>query len=293
MRFSKFWKKKQVSQKTNKKIEGNEKEPHVLPLPFVDSFEDVHKSASLKNPFIKPSFCKILGGNRPRWNEHSTWKRTGRVPKWNWSFPTINFQWLHWEGISPHNFVCLPVLAGLLRTKEVATYCRASDDSSRRWSRDKSLSFLRPKKKGGPSWFQSPKINLFEVSHLFLVNKKTTNYMKFQIPRCFRPTKKNRRSNQPWGQRCNRTILHRPLKIHDVEGANQQGDEVPHGPVDMECPWHLRISLPLTEGFLGCVEARIPTKPLWPTIFFPQEPALCKIGRVSLDPQQTSRGAPW
>lgn len=70
LRFSKFWKKKaKFHKKTNKKIQGNEKERHVLPLPFVDSFEDFHKSASLKNPFIKPSFCKIIGGNIPRWNE--------------------------------------------------------------------------------------------------------------------------------------------------------------------------------------------------------------------------------
>ena len=119
--------------------------------------------------------------------------------------------------------------------------------------------------------------------------------MKFQIPRLIEGQKKNRRSNQDSsptnlrGQRCNRTIFHRPLKIHDVEGANQQGDEVPHGPVEHGMPLANLNFLAFKEGFLGCVEARIPTKPLWPTIFFPQEPALCKIGRVTRTLFQKSR----
>ena len=89
--------------------------------------------------------------------------------------------------ISPTNFVRLPVLTGLLRTKEVATYCRASHDSSRRWSRDLSVpkvcQFFDQKKREVHHDSNPQKSTCLKFSHLFLVNKKTTNYMKFPIPR--------------------------------------------------------------------------------------------------------------
>lgn len=113
------------------------------------------------------------------------------------------------------------------------------------------------KKKGRSIMIPIPKNQLvwsFPPFCCKLVNKKS-NYMKFQIPRLIegQPKKRGGPTNLR-RQRCNRPIFHRPLKIHDVEGANQQGDEVPHGPVDMECPWRMWIPLPLRKDSLDVLK---------------------------------------